>query len=333
MGNKEMEKIVIYGAGNNLHCMLDGGISRLGEYVLFVVDADEEKWGKTIAGMSIRKPDALKELVQGTKVAISSNWYYDEIEEKVSELNSGLHCVLLEEFIKDIFDAIGVCNICHHRVYWWAYAGELNRTKYSIIGNGLRNGTCSSCGSIDRNRWVWYVCKKYTNIYKTGGKILHFAPENFGSILSRRENIEYYSADVSEGRADYVVDITNISFSDSFFDYCVANHVLEHIEDEEKAICELRRVTKAGGFLILSFPVCMEIATLEDKRHDTEERKEIYYGQRDHVRLYGNDFKQRLEKYGLEVEVYSPQERISKEDTVYYGFIWEDITIVCKNVK
>ena len=42
-----------------------------------------------------------------------------------------------------------------------------------------------------------------------------------------------------------------------------------------------------------------ESKTYEDDKIDTPELREKYYGQDDHVRLYGSDFKERLLKSGF----------------------------------
>lgn len=120
---------------------------------------------------------------------------------------------------------------------------------------------------------------------------------------------------------------------DKLFDYIIANHILEHISDEAKAICEMKRCLKDDSVIVLSFPVCMEIDTLEDEAYNTEELREKHYGQKDHVRLYGRDYKERLEKQGLIVEVFSPNEYLSEQDISLLGLIENDIVMLCRKVK
>ena len=47
--------------------------------------------------------------------------------------------------------------------------------------------------------------------------------------------------------ADVKADITNLPFNDDSFDIVFCNHVLEHIQDDTKAMKELYRVMKKGG--------------------------------------------------------------------------------------
>lgn len=65
--------------------------------------------------------------------------------------------------------------------------------------------------------------------------------------------------------------------------------VLEHVYDEEKALRELNRVLKQNGRVILTLPIVSDMKTYEDKTIVTPENRRKYYGQDDHVRLYGGD--------------------------------------------
>lgn len=100
-------------------------------------------------------------------------------------------------------------------------------------------------------------------------------------------------------------DITKFSFADQTFDYIIFNHVLEHIKDEESALKEVKRCIKLTGKIILSVPICWEEKMFERDDIVTPQERETYYGQKDHVRLYGYDFPERMEKYGFEVQRYS----------------------------
>ncbi|MDH3324464.1 MAG: class I SAM-dependent methyltransferase [Candidatus Peregrinibacteria bacterium] len=49
-------------------------------------------------------------------------------------------------------------------------------------------------------------------------------------------------------------DVQNMPFEDNLFDKVIFTHVLEHVDNPEKAISEIRRVLKAGGKLFLEVP-------------------------------------------------------------------------------
>lgn len=125
------------------------------------------------------------------------------------------------------------------------------------------------------------------------------------------------------------IDVTEIPFRDEFFDYILINHVMEHIKEEEQAFCELRRVIKPNGKLILSFPITLETETVEKEGVYSEEDRLRYYGQNDHVRLYGKDYKERLEALGWEVQRYTPEDIMGEEQIRRYGFLRNDILLIC----
>ncbi len=99
------------------------------------------------------------------------------------------------------------------------------------------------------------------------------------------------------------VDITNIKFEDASFDRIICSHVLEHIEDDAKAISELYRILKPEGKALIAVPTYGEV-TEEDLTLTPSQRTQEY-GINIHVRLYGTDVKERLEEAGFTVQMES----------------------------
>jgi len=97
------------------------------------------------------------------------------------------------------------------------------------------------------------------------------------------------------------MDITDIHCADNYFDLILCNHVLEHIPDDRKAMRELCRVLKPGGKAILQVPLSILLKeTYEDfSVTDPAERIRLF-GQRDHCRIYGQDYENRLKESGFE---------------------------------
>jgi len=48
--------------------------------------------------------------------------------------------------------------------------------------------------------------------------------------------------------------ITALPLADGAFDFCLCSEVLEHVADDSRAVDELARVLKPGGYLLLSVP-------------------------------------------------------------------------------
>jgi SAM-dependent methyltransferase len=196
-----------------------------------------------------------------------------------------------------------------------------------IIGGGRRdNMLCPRCHSTDRDRLIHYYLTTNQLICQQHYALLHIAPEpSLRKYLKKKANLTYISGDKFEKgyngfyyNPDTIsLDLTALPFQDRCFDIIICNHVLEHIVDETKALQEVHRVLKPGGWAILQVPIDSELKeTTENKLYSDEERV-IYYGQKDHVRLYGLDYPSRLETHGFKVTKWgvgnqSDQKKISR---------------------
>jgi SAM-dependent methyltransferase len=168
-----------------------------------------------------------------------------------------------------------------------------------------KNAMCPRCGSLERHRLLWLYLKNKTNLFTCNLKVLHIAPEPiFQSIFKSMPNLDYISADLNSRYAMLNMDVTNIIYEDCLFDVILCSHVLEHVEDDRKAIRELLRVLNPRGWAILQVPVFSELEkTLEDTTIKTPEERELAFGLKEHVRKYGLDYKDRLENAGFTVNV------------------------------
>ena len=196
-----------------------------------------------------------------------------------------------------------VCNSSVRHLQPLGYDFPVNREK-QIIGGGPRNAMCPVCGSSDRERLLFLFLKQKTNLFSHKTKLLHLAPErNLKRIISKRKNIDYLTADLDPINVMEAMDITKIEYPDNSFDAIICNHVLEHIPDDKKAMCELFRVLKPGGWAILQVPISGVLEkTFEDFSVTSPEDRERIFGQKDHVRIYGKDYTDRLTSAGFKVE-------------------------------
>ena len=126
------------------------------------------------------------------------------------------------------------------------------------------------------------------------------------------KNIEYTTGDYNSPIADVHFDLHKAPFQDNSFDVIFCNHVLEHVEDDRQCMRELYRIMRPGGWGVFQVPMDTNAEkTYEDKSIVTEEEREKHFWQKDHVRLYGLDYKNRLEEAGFKVTV----EDLTKEMT------------------
>ena len=78
-------------------------------------------------------------------------------------------------------------------------------------------------------------------------------------MLKTSSKIKYINGDLNPLVADRKIDITDINFENNYFDFIVCNHVLEHIQDDRKAMHELFKVLKPEGFAILQVPISKNV--------------------------------------------------------------------------
>ena len=122
-------------------------------------------------------------------------------------------------------------------------------------------------------------------------------------------------------------------FKDNSFDFLLCNHVLEHIEDDQKAISEIYRVLNINGTAILQVPINQNSKkTLEDNLITNKKERIEKFGQYDHVRLYGLDYFKRLKKAGFEVSPIKYSSNFTKKEIEKFGIIEDEIIPVCKKL-
>ncbi|TXE07171.1 class I SAM-dependent methyltransferase [Seonamhaeicola algicola] len=158
--------------------------------------------------------------------------------------------------------------------------------------------------SLERHRLLWLYLQNETDFFSNAYKVLHFAPEQcFLKRFRKLNNINYTTTDLLSPIADVKADICNLPFDDNSYDVIFCNHVLEHIPNDTKAMQELYRVMKPGGWGIFQIPQDLNRAfTFEDNTiTDKVERAKIF-GQYDHVRVYGRDYFDKLRAIGFKVE-------------------------------
>jgi SAM-dependent methyltransferase len=206
-------------------------------------------------------------------------------------------------------------------------------TEKKVVGGGYRlNAKCPRCYSKDRERLIYLYLKKYhSHLFSEQIKLLHFAPErNLAQYLKSCSNIEYLSADLFSLLADVKMDITDIKSPDNTYDVIICNHVLEHIPDDQRAMGELFRVLKPGGLAILQVPLAYALEeTFEDLSIKDPQQREALFGKDDHVRLYGQDYYQKLATVGFQVAEFDFAANGDADDITRYALNPEEKICVC----
>lgn len=215
------------------------------------------------------------------------------------------------------------CPVCGHRYRKFMPYGYVHPRE---------NALCPWCLSLERHRLLWLYLKNETDFFTAYPKVLHIAPER--CFIKRFEKLlgdKYITADLESPLAKVKMDIQSIPFPDNEFDVIFCNHILEHVEDDRRAIAEMFRVMRPGGWGIMLSPVTPGLEkTREDASVTTPEGRLEAFGQRDHVREYGEDYPDRLAGAGFRVESIDRPAFLSPDQIVRYGLKHDIIYKVSK---
>ena len=206
---------------------------------------------------------------------------------------------------------------------------------YGRNNSSRENALCPTCLSLERHRLMALYLRRKTNFYTANLKVLHVAPEYcFIDRFEKMKNLDYITADIESPLAKVKMDIQDIPFDDNTFDVAFCNHVMEHVDDYIRAMSELHRVLKPGGWALIQSPQDMKYpVTFEDPTiTDPKERERIFL-QNDHLRLFGQNYGAELQKGGFQVlEDHFVINELSKEELEKYALPGNEIVYFCQKV-
>lgn len=221
------------------------------------------------------------------------------------------------------------CNFCGSKIrnflsYRGGWKNQPQLMKLlDFTGSDVDNFSCPVCGAHDRERHL-RMFMDHLNITSKlkDALVLHFAPEKILSdYISKQNPSLYVKADLFPTAPDIIkMDMLDIPYEKNHFDFIIANHVLEHVNDLPKALSEIHRVLKIGGYAILQTPFSSKLQhTIEDIGINTDTMRLELYGQEDHVRLFGNDIFNTITSVGFASHTITHQKVFSETDAKYWG--------------
>ena len=200
-------------------------------------------------------------------------------------------------------------------------------------GKQRENALSPSTLSLERHRLMWLFLRDNTTFFTATKKlkVLHIAPEQcFLDIFRKQQNLNYITSDLESPIADVKADICDLPFKENEFDVVFCNHVLEHISNDTKAMQELYRVLKPGGFGIFQIPQDLSKAiTFEDNTITDRKERAKLFGQYDHVRVYGRDYFDKLRSIGFKVDEVDYTKKITLDKIEKYCLMQNEILPVC----
>ncbi len=176
------------------------------------------------------------------------------------------------------------------------------------------------CGALERHRLMWHFVRTRTDLLSARNTtMLHVAPEPcLERPLRRRLGSGFVSVDLRDPRAQVRMDVTRLGFADRTFDVVWCSHVLEHVEEDRRAMREFRRVLKDDGWAMLPVPITAARTVEDPSVRDPAERLRRF-GQEDHVRRYGPDYSDRLKEEGFHVGIVTVGDLASPEEAIRMG--------------
>lgn len=210
------------------------------------------------------------------------------------------------------------CNICERSYLTFLPAGDDLKA----------HSRCPGCYSLDRHRQLFTLVSEQLKTKKENINLLHVAPEKaMANRFIKMSQVEYFAIDKFDKGYAYpkyvrAMDITDLKFGSNMFDILICSHVLEHVEKDELALQNFRRVLKPGGIGYIVVPYFKELATTySDPKANTDELRLLLYGQHDHVRKYGLDFIELLRKNGFQAEEINFNQMYSLTERIRLGYL------------
>lgn len=168
-------------------------------------------------------------------------------------------------------------------------------------------GYCPRCNAKARHRRDWLYLQEETDLLTRPTRLLEVAPwRSLSRCFQETTNIDFVSVDLKHSgpHVTTIGDIVNLPFANASFDVVVCIHVLEHIIDDRRAISELFRVLKPGGWAFVSVPLLLDEPTREDPSITDPLERQRLFGEPSHVRYYGTDMIDRLQSAGFDVTLH-----------------------------
>jgi SAM-dependent methyltransferase len=209
------------------------------------------------------------------------------------------------------------CPVCNRKVWrfsllpvWyfakWQEYGYIHSIFAMETLNIVAYG-CPHCGAADRNRlYALYFKQQFSRMDVTKKySFIEFGPSGpLSAMLRKHPLLSYRSSDLYLDNVDDKVDITDMPiYRNDSIDIFLCSHILEHVEDDRKAMAELYRILRPGGWGIVMAPILLTLTNVyEDASINSEADRWKHFQQGDHVRLYSKQgFIRRLEDAGFKV--------------------------------
>lgn len=187
--------------------------------------------------------------------------------------------------------------------------------KENKLGAHCEGLVCAICGCNARNRFFYYVVNRVIEEISCAEsdpiRVLEASSYGYMALgdryleLMKSKGALVLCSDYNESNFKAVVkeDLSSLSLEDESLDFICHSHVLEHVENDIKALDEAMRVLKPGGILLVSVPIQTDYTFSPENE---------YHGDNAYVfRRNGWDLITKIKGIGFRVDVIVPPEHVS----------------------
>lgn len=205
------------------------------------------------------------------------------------------------------------CTCCGSQVYYLPLSSyyEKQKASYGVESHlpetlNEKEYTCPVCGASDRDRLMILMMKQLgldQGYYEES--LLQIAPsqpiEHW--INGNCPCLQYESTDLYMENVTFHADVQEMKeVQDESYDYIICSHVLEHVQDDRKAMRELYRILKQDGFCLFLVPIALDCTEIDEAWGLSEIENWKRFGQNDHCRRYAKaGLLERLREAGFTV--------------------------------
>jgi SAM-dependent methyltransferase len=142
-------------------------------------------------------------------------------------------------------------------------------------------------------------------------QLLHVAPEpRLEKFFRDRCGDGYLSADIYRSDVMERMDVMAINRPDASFDAVYCSHVLQDVPDDARALREIFRVLRPGGWAVLNVPLFSDAGTRAIVGTNRGNERPL-----EQLRHYGEDYAALLQRTGFEVSVLRPEDVQDPDET------------------
>lgn len=218
-----------------------------------------------------------------------------------------------------------------HKAYCAACGSTVSRA-FRPGPCGRPEATCPRCGGLERHRFLSLLLGALAPDLRDLDIVVEISPSRQSTpLLDRLGARRRISLDLGHDKraVDALACLTALPLRDSSVDLLVCYHVLEHVPDDGAAMREIARVLSPRGIALIEVPIKGGVVTEEDPSASPDERLRRF-GQRDHVRWYGDDFDDRLLAAGLSSTRVTPPTLVGDAAVEWFRLMAHEVVWVAR---